>query len=66
MSGPKPEPTICPRCGSTQIKLCGESVEYGPEEHPGQPLDQRALRTLAYQCQCGLAFTRTIKTGEAT
>ena len=49
----------CPLCGSPNAKLCGESVQYGPEERPGQPLEERELRTAAYQCKCGLAFTQT-------
>ena len=38
-----------------------QSVQYAPEEWPGQPLEQRELHTLAYQCECGLAFTHTVK-----
>jgi hypothetical protein len=49
----------CPRCGSRRVTLCGESVEYAQEEWPGQPLQERELRTLAYQCECGLGFTQT-------
>jgi hypothetical protein len=41
--------------------LCGQSLEYGPEEWLGQPLKDRELHTLAYQCDCGMAFTHTAK-----
>ena len=53
----KPE---CPRCGRTNGSLCGQSLQYGPEQRPDQPLGERELHTLAYQCECGLAFTQTI------
>jgi hypothetical protein len=49
----------CPRCGSTKLTLCGESIEYSPEERPSQPLVEREIRTRAFQCECGLGFTRT-------
>jgi hypothetical protein len=52
---------FCPRCESANIKLCGQTVEFGPEEWMGQPLERRALHTLAYQCECGLAFTQTVR-----
>ena len=55
------EATVCPRCGSARLKLCGQSVEYGPEERPGQPLAERGRQTLAYQCECGLGFTQTVR-----
>lgn len=51
----------CPKCGSNQVELCGQSLEYGPEEWLGQPLSDRQLCTLAYQCNCGMAFTHTVK-----
>lgn len=51
----------CPKCGSTLVKLCGQSLEYGPEEWLGQSLKDRELHTLAFQCECGMAFTRTVK-----
>jgi hypothetical protein len=54
-----PEPPRCPRCGSTNVDLCGESVEYAPEERPGQPLEERRRKTFAYHCECGLGFTQT-------
>jgi hypothetical protein len=50
----------CPQCGSAKVALCGQSLEYVPEERPGQPLHERERQTLAYQCECGLAFTQTI------
>jgi hypothetical protein len=56
---PAIDPPQCPKCGSTQAALCAQSVEYGPEEWAGQPLKERELRTLAYQCECGMAFTQT-------
>jgi hypothetical protein len=60
MSVPDIKPPQCPRCGSTQLTLCGRSVEYASEQWPGQPLSQREVATLAYQCECGMAFTRTM------
>jgi len=57
---PRFEPPKCPRCGSSALALCGESTQYGPPEWPDQPLQARALHTLAYQCKCGMGFTRTI------
>jgi hypothetical protein len=54
---------VCPRCGSSRVKLCGQSVQYGPEERPGQPMEERELHTLAYQCECGVAFTQTVPGG---
>ena len=65
MSSPEPKP-VCPRCGSDAVSLCGQSIEYGPEERPGQPLAARVRQTLAYQCECGLAFTQTIKGDDAS
>jgi len=59
MTPPDPKP-VCPRCGGDAVSLCGESIEYGPEVRPGQPFAERARQTLAYQCECGLAFTQTI------
>jgi hypothetical protein len=61
MSREEPKVAHCPRCGSDSITLCGQSVQYSPEDRPGQPLLERELHTLAYQCECGLAFTHTIK-----
>jgi hypothetical protein len=58
------EPPRCPKCGGDRIQLCGQSVEYGPEEWLGQTLKERELQTLAYQCDCGLAFTHTVKGGK--
>jgi hypothetical protein len=49
----------CPRCGSESVSVCGQSMEYGPEEWPDQPLRERKLHTIAYQCECGMAFTHT-------
>ena len=49
----------CPRCGSQDVQMCGESVEYTAEQWAGQPAAERELRTLAFQCRCGLAFTAT-------
>jgi hypothetical protein len=51
----------CPRCGSTNVTLCGKSTEYGPEMRPGQPLEERERTTYAYKCECGLGFTRSPK-----
>jgi hypothetical protein len=51
----------CPRCGSTNLSVCGESVQYRPEERPNQPLSEREVRTIAYQCECGLGFTESGK-----
>jgi hypothetical protein len=34
-------------------------VSYGPEEHPSQPLKDREVRTNAYECECGMAFTQS-------
>jgi hypothetical protein len=56
---PAVDPPHCPKCGSTEITFCAESVEHGPEEWVGQPLKARELRTIAYQCECGMAFTNT-------
>jgi hypothetical protein len=61
MVRPAIDPPKCPRCGSVNVTLCGQSVEYGPAEWPDQPLQARELKTLAFQCECGLAFTRTTK-----
>jgi hypothetical protein len=62
------EPTIlqCPRCGRNDVKLCGQSLQYSPEQWTGQPLQERELHTLAYQCECGLAFTQTIKRDDSS
>ncbi len=60
------KPPKCPRCGSVRINVCGQSVQYGPERRPGQPLEERELVTLAYQCECGLAFTQTISGGDSS
>jgi hypothetical protein len=60
MTSPDGKP-VCPRCGGDAVNLCGQSIEYGPEEHSYQPLAERARQTLAYQCQCGLGFTQTIQ-----
>jgi len=51
----------CPRCGRTNLSVCGESVQYRPEERPNQPLSEREVRTIAYQCECGLGFTESGK-----
>jgi hypothetical protein len=55
------DPPECPRCGGATVKLCGQSVQYGPAESPDQPLQARELQTLAYQCDCGMAFTQTVR-----
>lgn len=60
MSSPEPKSARCPRCGSVNVTLCGQSVQYAPETRPGQPLAERELQTLAYQCECGLGFTQTL------
>jgi hypothetical protein len=62
------EPKIahCPRCGSNNVTLCGQSVQYSRENRLGQPLHERELHTLAYQCECGLAFTHTMKHGDVS
>lgn len=60
MTQPKSESPRCPKCGSTDAKLCAQSLEYEPEEWLGQPLKERELHTLAYECKCGMAFTQTI------
>jgi hypothetical protein len=57
---PTSNPLRCPKCGSTNLTLCGDSVQYGPEERAGQPLEERELRTSAYKCECGLGFTQTV------
>jgi hypothetical protein len=49
----------CPRCGGTNLRVCGESVEFRPAERPSQRLSQGAIRTIAYKCECGLGFTET-------
>ncbi len=36
-------------------------MQYGPEESANQSLAARELHTLAYQCDCGMAFTHTLK-----
>ena len=64
MADLEPKRPRCPRCASTQVTLCGESVQYAPEEYRNQPLHEREIRTLAYQCQCGLGFTETVSAGE--
>jgi hypothetical protein len=56
----------CPRCGGTNLSVCGESVQYRPEERPNQPLSEREVRTIAYKCECGLGFTATGKRDPAT
>jgi hypothetical protein len=61
MSSESPKTAQCPRCGSSVVTLCGQSVQHSPEERAGQPLKERELHTLAYQCECGLAFTHTQK-----
>ena len=66
MSNPDPKQPVCPRCGGSRVTLCGESVEYGPEERPNQPLEERELHTLAYQCDCGMGFTTTMRGGSGT
>ena len=58
---PSFEPPKCPRCGNATASLCGQSMEYGPEESADQSLAARELHTLAYQCDCGMAFTHTVK-----
>jgi hypothetical protein len=59
MTQPDTNPPKCPRCRNTAAKLCGQSVQYGPAEWPDQPLQAREILSLAYQCDCGLAFTQT-------
>jgi hypothetical protein len=54
-------PPQCSRCGSSNLKLCEQSIQYAPEEWLGQSLELRELHTLAYQCDCGLAFTHTVR-----
>jgi hypothetical protein len=66
MSPQESKSANCPRCGSGNVVLRGQSVQYGPEERAGQSLQDRELQTLAYQCECGLAFTQTIKGGGAS
>lgn len=56
-----PDSPPCPKCGHSDNELCAQSLEYGPEEWLGQPLKERELHTLAYQCKCGMAFTKTIR-----
>ena len=56
----------CPRCGRTNVHLCGQSLQYGPEQRPDQPLRERELLTFAYQCECGLAFTQTSGSSESS
>lgn len=65
MSNPDSKQTVCPRCGSAKVTLCGESVQYAPEERPNQPLEEREQYTLAYQCECGMGFTKTMRGGGA-
>ncbi|HEY2892976.1 MAG TPA: hypothetical protein VGJ16_02140 [Pirellulales bacterium] len=60
MNAPKSKSPQCPRCASKNLTLCGRSVEYAPEQWPGQPLKQREVATMAYQCECGMAFTHTV------
>lgn len=55
-----PKPPQCPRCASRNLKLCGQSVEYAPEQWPGQPLKEREVATMAYQCECGMGFTHAV------
>jgi hypothetical protein len=64
MIQPDSESPRCPKCGGDRVKLCGQSVEYGPEEWLGQTRKERELQTLAYQCGCGMAFTHTVKGGK--
>jgi hypothetical protein len=64
MVGSESKSPKCPRCGRTDVSLCGQSLQYGPEQWQGQPLRERELLTLAYQCECGLAFTQTIAASE--
>jgi hypothetical protein len=49
---------LCPRCGSGKVIPCAQSIEYGPEKYCEQPLVEREVKTLAYQGECGLGFTR--------
>jgi hypothetical protein len=60
MTQPNPQSPPCPKCGNTEATLCAQSIEYGPEERLGQPLKERELHTLAFQCKCGMAFTKTV------
>jgi hypothetical protein len=62
MTRPISDRPPCPKCGSSNVALCGESLEYSPEEWLGQPLKDRELHTLAYECECGVSFTHTAKT----
>jgi hypothetical protein len=55
----------CPRCGNTQVTPCGESIQYRSEDYPGQALDEREIKTAAYQCECGVAFTQKSRGGRA-
>jgi hypothetical protein len=57
-------PLRCPRCGSMNVTLCGQSTEFGPEQRQGQPLAERERKTLAYHCECGLGFTQTLRRPE--
>ena len=65
MAQSKYELPACPGCSGTGAKLCAQSLEYGPEEWLGQPLRDRELHTLAYQCECGMAFTETTRGDES-
>ncbi|HEX3600793.1 MAG TPA: hypothetical protein VHU84_11665, partial [Lacipirellulaceae bacterium] len=49
MVSPTSDSPQCPRCGSTAIALCGQSIQYGPPEQPDQSLQAREIRTLAYE-----------------
>lgn len=59
MVTPESKHPPCPRCGSIKVTLCGQSVQYRPEDRPEQPLSEREVHTSAYQCECGLGFTVT-------
>ena len=61
MTQPGSDLPQCPKCGNARVTLCGQSLEYGPEEWLGQALQDRERHTLAYQCDCGMAFTQTVK-----
>jgi hypothetical protein len=63
MADPVSKMPQCPRCGSTKVGLRGQSVVYRPQDRPGQPLKEREVQTLAYQCECGLGFTQTVVQG---
>ena len=50
----------CPKCGSTSVRLIDSHVE---SASLAEPQGKSKTTREAYKCECGLAFTRTVKDG---